>query len=281
MNIAGVVVTYNRKEKLKQNLECLLKQTFPLNKIYLIDNCSTDGTYEYIKEILDKNKKIEYIKLDENLGGSKGFEVGVKHAYEDNNDCVWGMDDDAFPEKNALEELIKVYKQFPEDTCLWSNPDNDKDFEKEYKQVNLWIFVGFFVPKSVIKKIGFPRGDLFIYGDDDEYCHRILKHGYKIYKVKNSIINHNSNLAISEYKKVILGREIKVMKVPDWRMYYFTRNYILKYKYTEFIKYKAIFITTLKHFIKIIILNSKQAPIVLKAWWHGIIGKSGKTVNPK
>ena len=42
--IAAVVVTYNRKELLFQCLDALLKQTYPLDAIYIIDNASTDGT---------------------------------------------------------------------------------------------------------------------------------------------------------------------------------------------------------------------------------------------
>lgn len=278
--VAGVVVTYNRLEKLKKNIEGMLKQKYQLEKIYVVDNCSTDETCEYMKKITETEKKIEYIRLDENLGGSKGFEVGVKKAYEDDYDCIWGMDDDAFPREEALEKLMEIYDTMPEDTCLWSNPDEDKDFKNNYKKVKKWIFVGFFVPRCVIEKIGYPRGDLFIYGDDDEYCHRILKKGYHIFKVRDSIIDHKSNLEKEVYEKNILGKKIQFMKVPDWRLYYVTRNAILKYKYNEMEKYKAIFFRTTKRFIKIILFNPKQIHIFLKACFHGIIGKSGKVVLP-
>ncbi len=280
LKIAGVVVTYNRKEKLKQNLECLLNQEYPLNKIYLIDNCSTDGTYEYIKNIIKNHSKIKYIKLKTNGGGAKGFEVGMKKAYEDGNDCIWGMDDDAFPKQNALKELIKVYEKMSQDTCLWSNSSPTDKIEYTVKEVKKWVFVGFFVPRIVIQQIGFPRGDLFIYGDDDEYCHRIIKAGFHIYKVRSSRIEHKFNLSQEKYSKKIFGKKISFYKIPNWRLYYLIRNNILKFKYTEKEKYKAIFIDTSKIFIKLLILNPKQIPIFLKAFWHGIIGKSGKVISP-
>ena len=46
--VASVTVTYNRLEKLKKNIECLLKQSKQLDAIYIIDNASTDGTKEYV-----------------------------------------------------------------------------------------------------------------------------------------------------------------------------------------------------------------------------------------
>ena len=46
--LAAVIVTYNRKELLSVNIQMLLKQTQPFDRIFIIDNCSTDGTYDYL-----------------------------------------------------------------------------------------------------------------------------------------------------------------------------------------------------------------------------------------
>lgn len=79
--IAAVVVTYNRKELLKKNIEALLKQTYKEFDIYIIDNASTDGTYEYIKEYIDSNQ-IHYENTNKNLGGAGGFNFGIKKVVE-------------------------------------------------------------------------------------------------------------------------------------------------------------------------------------------------------
>ena len=44
--IAAVVVTYNRKDLLGQCLDSLRGQSRPLDAIYILDNHSTDGTYD-------------------------------------------------------------------------------------------------------------------------------------------------------------------------------------------------------------------------------------------
>ena len=49
---AAVVVTYNRKEKLINCIESLLRQTPEKPEILIIDNASTDGTHEEIPELL-------------------------------------------------------------------------------------------------------------------------------------------------------------------------------------------------------------------------------------
>ena len=46
--LAAVIVTYNRKELLGINIRMLLKQTLAFDRIFIVDNCSTDGTYDYL-----------------------------------------------------------------------------------------------------------------------------------------------------------------------------------------------------------------------------------------
>jgi rhamnopyranosyl-N-acetylglucosaminyl-diphospho-decaprenol beta-1,3/1,4-galactofuranosyltransferase len=46
--VAAVVVTYNRKELLRQCLGGILAQTRPVDAIYVVDNASTDGTDQMI-----------------------------------------------------------------------------------------------------------------------------------------------------------------------------------------------------------------------------------------
>ena len=48
--LAAVIVTFNRKNLLGENIRMLLKQTRPFDKIFVVDNCSTDGTPEYLAE---------------------------------------------------------------------------------------------------------------------------------------------------------------------------------------------------------------------------------------
>ena len=48
MSFAGVVVTYNRKEELVKNINAVLDQKKPFDCFYIIDNCSTDATYDFL-----------------------------------------------------------------------------------------------------------------------------------------------------------------------------------------------------------------------------------------
>lgn len=277
--ICSITVTYNRKELLKKNVEKLLNQTVKLDKIIIIDNFSSDGTKEYINDLVSNNKQVEYIRLSENLGGSAGFYEGIKRAYDDNMDFIWGMDDDAFPEADAIEELLKVYKDINKECCLWSNCNNDNSME-DIKKVQEWMFVGFFIPRTIIDKVGFPRNDFFIYHDDSEYSYRIIKSGYDIYKVKNSRVDHGDMSDRPSYKRVVFGKDICFPKMPDWKLYYFVRNHILKYSYLDINKYKQIFVNQPKNIIRLALLNKHQCKIYIKGYFHGIFGVTGKVMKP-
>lgn len=92
--ITAVIVTYNRKELLGQNIEMLLKQTIPFDSIIIVDNCSTDGTFEYLKNCGWTTEPFIYLKTETNIGGAGGFYTGVKAAYEAGADWIVLMDDE-------------------------------------------------------------------------------------------------------------------------------------------------------------------------------------------
>lgn len=277
--ICGLIVTYNRKEKLEKCIKCLLEQSVRLDKIYIVNNASTDDTEKYLQKICSENSHIFYKSLKENMGGAGGFKYGLKWAYEEGADWIWGMDDDAYAKRDALAELIRAKNIYGNSTAYWSNCNGVFEEKKKYMQVYEWMFVGFLISRKMIESVGYPRADYFIYFDDIEYSYRIIKKGYKIYKVKDSIIEHKD--AIKKTKIIyVCNQKIEVTGLPDpsWKAYYFIRNKILMCQdYKE--KKKAIR-RGIRHLVKAVIFDCKKARFVFWGLCHGIQGKSGKVVAP-
>ena len=210
MKIAAVVVTFNRKKLLKENIECLLNQTVKsVLDIIIIDNHSTDGTKDEIKTYILKNEVI-YQDTGSNLGGAGGFQFGIKYAVEHGYDYIWVMDDDCMPMKNTLEEFLSMDKKlngkygFLSSQVLWRDQSicvmnkqrknmaqNVSDFNSEIVSVVMASFVSLFIRTSVVYELGFPIKEFFIWTDDWEYTRRIsLK--YPCYLCNKSVVIHKS-----------------------------------------------------------------------------------------
>ena len=221
-NIAAVVVTYNRSELLRENIQCLLNQKGTLCDIYVIDNASTDSTREVVLAFRDE--RVHYFNTGSNLGGAGGFEWGMRQAVEDGYRLVWAMDDDTLPDSSALDELMKASRKLNDNwgalssLVKWTDGSvcranrqkktlfrfvSDRELEQgELIRVQMASFVSFFVKAEVIRELGLPHGEYFIWTDDYEYTGRISKH-YDIYVVPKSVVVH----AMKSNRKINLADE--------------------------------------------------------------------------
>ncbi len=71
------------------------------------NNCSTDGTKEYLKAYAVR-PQFQVIRTEQNIGGAGGFSLGVKTSVLGGGDYTWMMDDDTIPSPKALEALMQT-----------------------------------------------------------------------------------------------------------------------------------------------------------------------------
>ena len=296
MKICTVIVTYNRYELLKECLDALLNQTYK-SDILVINNASTDGTDIKIKEDgYLENKNLIYKKLDKNIGGAGGFHFGVKYALDNNYNYVWLMDDDAEPELNTLEGLIKNIDDskysayapklfigtkensvlslsgyghramFDYYNCIpsFQKPVSKEAYDSEFTQIDLASFVGILIPISSIKKIGLPEARFFIHHDDVEYSLRLAKIG-KILMVNSVNIYHKEKRQDEKIERNFLWfKKNRIRFDKLWLKYFGLRNSIfLALKYGK--GYKRYFLIAKLYFelIKDIILYDDKKYIRL------------------
>ena len=283
--VAAVVVTYNRKNLLIECLDALLKQTRPVQKIILIDNASTDGTPEFLRERgYLNNSFIEYTRLPENTGGAGGFHEGVKRGQELGYDWLWLMDDDAEPELNALEILSHYFNQ--NDTaalanlkvgidgvpqyghrgwfnfCAWSSqvvkPIDDKALLEETVEIDHASFVGILIKKISVDAIGLPKEDFFIHYDDVEYCSRIRSCG-NIILIPASRIIHKDGAGRRLVTRISFGRTSDRFPIDKmWISYFGYRNMIWLKKSKCSIYPLLIFFIALRQAVGIMIYDDHK-----------------------
>jgi len=284
-SVCAVVVTFNRKELLKECLQALLHQTRPLDEIIVIDNASSDGTDQMVRS---EFPQVTYVRLPENIGGAGGFHEGMKLAYEKGHDWIWVMDDDAIPARNCLEKLLVAINDLGNKSIhsvLWSQivtDRNDTSFSDKVilEPVTHAMFVGFAISRELMRKVGFPRKDLFIYCDDSEYCLRIRKMGGEIFKVLGSVIYHKDWDHQEKIIVRVLNKILATPNIPKWKFYYLSRNNILINSYSYKAKLKAI-VRCAKLWVKVALTQPQSLIMLTLGIVHGVLGISGKKVNPE
>lgn len=102
MKVTVVIPNWNGVDLLAESLQSIEKQTHPAN-VVVVDNGSTDGSVELIK---DKFPKVTLIELTENTGFTGGVNAGISHALENGAEAVALFNNDAEAEPNWLEKLV-------------------------------------------------------------------------------------------------------------------------------------------------------------------------------
>lgn len=266
--VIAIIVTYNRKELLKESIEALLNQKYKNLDILIIDNHSTDGTKEYIDDYI-KTKEIIYKNTGENLGGAGGFNFGIKEAYKLGCDYMWIMDDDCIVNIDSLENLIKASKKldgnfgFLASKVLWKDgkickmniPKKTfatwvKDFETDYQKIAMASFVSLFIKSSIVKEFGLPIKEFFIWTDDWEFTRRISRK-YNCYYITSSVVTHKCKNNIGADLSTEEGERVERFK-------YLYRNDVVLYRKEGITGYILFQLRIIKHKLKILFSDKKD-----------------------
>ncbi len=290
MDIAVVLVTFNRLKDLKVALRKYEEQTMLPKALIVVNNASTDGTDEYLKDWLDAESNFEkYVVTSErNLGGSGGFYLGMEKAVTLDCPFMFLADDDAFAERDMLEQLANYYESVQDPSAIaalcTSVMDegqyqlghrartctsklrvafpgvNAEEYRQESFEVDILSFVGAVIKKEIVERIGLPMKEYFIYHDDSEYSLRLAQHG-KIMCVPSSIMQHKNPNASD----------------ITWKEYYGCRNYIHMLKTHLPMRYSAF--AALYYYLKRGFLarelTASQRKLYRRAVWDGLVGCLG------
>lgn len=213
VSVAGVVVTFNRLEKLKTVIASIEAQTHPVETLFVVDNASTDGTAEYLAG-LETSVPLEVISMTTNSGGAGGFSEGMLRGYASGADHVWIMDDDCYPKPDALAALIAGFDgavdelgpdvpfacsvvEFTDGSiCEMNNPVPTWDWGRllvkgqQNVMVTACSFVSVLVPRWAIAEYGLPYAEYFIWFDDREYSLRLTRRCPGV-QVLDSVVTHD------------------------------------------------------------------------------------------
>ncbi len=237
-----IIVTFNN---LKYTKACFLSilafSKYPNCEIVVIDNNSTDGTKDYLLELSKKYPNVKVILNKKNRGFAAGCNQGIKKS---SGDYLIFLNNDTIITPNWIRGLIKYLDDKkvglvgPVTNFMWNHQEIDINYRslksmlnksENYTKANKnRIFkvdnLAFFciaARKEVVGEIG-DLDERFKIGmfEDDDYCLRVKKAGYKIICVHDVFIHHFGQISLlslgsREYKKIFNENKEKFEKKWD------------------------------------------------------------------
>ncbi len=219
-----IIVTYNGMKWIDKCLSALSKSTSE-HQVIIIDNASTDGTSEFIKKYYQDVKVLEQ---RQNLGFGIANNIGLSLALKENCDYVFLLNQDVyiFPETihtliqvannnknygiispvhldgtgNKLDQSFVYYLKKEGKNDLLSDLILNKVIKDIYS-LNMINAAAWLLPVKTLNIVGGFHPMFFLYGEDDNYCQRVLYHGLEIGIVPSAFIVHdsdNNNLILPE-----------------------------------------------------------------------------------
>lgn len=296
--IGIVVCNYNKENAVLDCIQSILESKFKDFDLYVVDNGSTDNSVKRIQENYPEG--LVLIKNKENLGGSGGFNTGLREVYKRGYPYLMCVDNDALLDENAIGNLYKFLETHPEAGMAGAkvyhleDPDYVQQFGQEidfkyfctealyfneYEDGSMPEFIytdsvaacSLMVKRCVIDKIGFMPEENFLYWDDTEWCYLCNLAGYKVASVGNAKALH------------AMGAKEEVNNT--FPTYYAWRNWIVFFtKYTKDEELERMAETFLSSVFEIAYEglhsgNSCRARTIMLAYddaIHGIMGKAGE-----
>lgn len=237
LDLSIIVVSYNTKELLRLCVQSVRKFSNGFEyEIIVIDNSSSDGTLAW----LSKLKNIKLISNTNNPGFAKANNQGIGIAH---GKYILLLNSDTQLEENSLEKMILWMEERPKvgiASCKFKNPDGGKQatggFFPTLPRVFLWAtflddipqiasIFGSYHPspwwykklryqdwvtgaflmfrREVLKDVGGLDENIFMYGEDVEFCYRAKNAGWKVAYVPIASIFHIGHASGSSARAIL------------------------------------------------------------------------------
>lgn len=195
--ISVIIAVHNAEPYLQASIESVLKQRWPHKELIIVDDGSTDRSFEIAKEA--ECKWIKVYRLASNCGQSYASNFGYEKS---SGELIKFLDADDLMDDNYLETMLSNYRDC--DSLYFSHCINfTENYEKPYPIEN-WVCMSplpfllsprsymrqggrWVIPRKIIEKAGLWNERLSLI-NDFEYFNRLSLASQNIYYVKEAIL---------------------------------------------------------------------------------------------
>lgn len=109
-SLSIVIPCYNEEEHIGETIHSLLNSGYKgLKKIIVVDDCSTDNSFEIIKKFAAKYPKVMAVQTPKNTGNAAGAKNYGARFVE--TELIGFTDADSYPEKNSINKVVGFFNE--------------------------------------------------------------------------------------------------------------------------------------------------------------------------
>ena len=131
MKVTIIIPNYNGKHFMEPCLQSLANQTCSEFQILVVDNASSDGSIEYMRE---NYPDIELISLNQNYGFSAAVNVGIRHS---TTPYVLLLNNDTTVAPEFVDEMIKAIEKSPKNV---PSADDSNVSSRTHRQCRRYVY---------------------------------------------------------------------------------------------------------------------------------------------
>ena len=220
--ISIIILNWNGKQHLQECLDSVLAQTYKNIEIILVDNGSTDGSAQYVR---DMYPEIKVLELDQNYGFCKGNNEGIRIS---KGEYIVLLNNDTVADKQWLERLLecmisdkeigfcasKLVSYYDKDTLdaagdgfsvCGAGFKRGFGYSQKHYDDSDYVFGACagaaMYKRSMLDEIGLLDEDFFITYEDSDLSFRAQLAGYKCKYQPQAVVYHKVNASMGTRSK--------------------------------------------------------------------------------
>jgi GT2 family glycosyltransferase len=217
-----VILNYNGLDTIDACLKSVFKNTYPNFQVVVVDNNSSDGSFEFIRSHFDR---AHLIRNDHNAGFAAGVNLGIRFALEKTADYIFLLNPDAKIQPKTIASLVQIAEKDLKNGIISPliTRENSSELWFSGGEIDWWKMAAFhsrpsllksnffsttyvsgcamLIRKEVFKKIGLFDEDYFLYYEDADFCWRAGRQGFQSMVMAEPLIEHQEKSADNPVRK--------------------------------------------------------------------------------
>ncbi len=211
--VHAVILTFDHYEDTHECLESVFAAEYPDIKVVIVDNGSSDGTQERVRQDFPS---VHVIENGQNIGVPAGYNIGFQYALEQGADYILMLNNDTVIPADMIQELLSVGGEDPStgiimpkvlyhgsDDRVWSSggryrafppailmTDKRTEYQDRTRLIEYAPGCGLLIHRRAFERAGLFDPGYFFLWDDWDFSERVRAHGLNIWYAPNAHMWH-------------------------------------------------------------------------------------------